>query len=112
MDLKEIQDLKAQFEKSRGWDKFAASQVFVHLIEELGEISRYISLEEGYKPNGLGHKAPSDINLQREFAQAFSLFIQIANHFDVDLEKAVHEELKIMEKRFPADEWLDYMKKR
>ena len=112
MELKELQELKSEFEKSRGWDKFPASQVFVHLIEELGEISRFISFEEGYKPEGIGHKAPSLNDLSREFAQSFSLFIQLANHFKIDLESAVLEELKIMESRFPAEKWRDYMSKR
>ncbi len=112
MHLNEIQGLKSDFEKSRGWDKFRASQVFTHLIEELGEISRHISFEEGYKPDGLGHNAPSKDALSREFAQAFSLFVQLANHFQIDLESAVLSEMKIMESRFSADEWKEYMKDR
>ena len=69
MHLREIQNLKSEFEKARGWDKFPASQVFTHLIEELGEISRHISVEEGYKKVGLGHDAPKETELRREFAQ-------------------------------------------
>ncbi|MFW9918850.1 MAG: hypothetical protein ACFFED_04575 [Candidatus Thorarchaeota archaeon] len=110
MHLKEIQAKKAEFERSRGWDKFHASQVFVHLIEELGEISRHISAEEGYKPDGIGHNAPTKEGLSREFAQSFSLFVQLANHFGIDLESAVLKELEIMEERFPASEWKEYMK--
>lgn len=112
MELKELQELKSEFEKSRGWDRFPASQVFVHLIEELGEISRFISIEEGYKPEGIGHEAPSVANLSREFAQSFSLFVQLANHFKIDLESAVIEELKIMDSRFPADKWREYMSRK
>jgi len=112
MELKELQELKSEFEKSRGWDRFPASQVFVHLIEELGEISRFISIEEGYKPEGIGHEAPSAANLSREFAQSFSLFVQLANHFKIDLESAVIEELKIMDSRFPADKWREYMSRK
>ena len=62
MHLNEIQGKLDTFEKSRGWDKFPASLVFAHLIEELGEISRYITVEEGYKAIGLGHKAPDKDN--------------------------------------------------
>ena len=40
MHLKEIQVKLDSFDKARGWDKFPASLVFAHLIEELGEISR------------------------------------------------------------------------
>ncbi|MHA2425679.1 MAG: hypothetical protein ACXAEF_12890 [Candidatus Thorarchaeota archaeon] len=112
MHLSHIQKLKAEFEKARGWNKFPASQVFTHLIEELGEISRHISVEEGYKAIGIGHDAPKENELGREFAQSFSLFIQLANHFNIDLESAVLDELEIMSKRFPAEEWIKYMKER
>ena len=112
MDLSEIQKKKAEFEHERGWDKFSPSLIFAHLIEELGEISRHITVEEGYKVVGLGHEAPAESNLSREFAQVFSLFVQLANHFKVDLEKAVVSELELMRERFPAREWSEHMKRR
>jgi NTP pyrophosphatase (non-canonical NTP hydrolase) len=112
MNLDDIQDLLKQFEKARGWDKFPASQVFAHLIEELGEISRHITAQEGYKVEGLGHNIPKREELSREFAQVFSLFLQLANHFNIDLEKSVLLELKLMKKRFPEDKWYSYMKDR
>ena len=112
MDLSEIQKKKAEFERERGWDKFSPSLIFTHLIEELGEISRHISVDEGYKVVGLGHEAPTESNLSREFAQVFSLFVQLANHFKVDLEKAVISELELMRERFPAKEWSEHMKRR
>jgi len=110
--LREIQQRMLEFERARGWDKFLASQVFAHLIEELGEISRYITVEEGYKVVGLGHEAPDRSHLPREFAQVFSLFIQLANHFGVDLESAVVREMEIMEERFPAKEWAEEISRR
>jgi NTP pyrophosphatase (non-canonical NTP hydrolase) len=112
MDLKHIQNLLKQFEEARGWDKFPSSQVFAHLIEELGEISRYITTEEGYKVVGLGHEQPKKDELSREFAQVFSLFIQLANHFDVDIESSVLSELEYMKERFPEGKWKSYMNNR
>lgn len=112
MQLKDIQAKLDTFEKSRGWDNFPASLVFTHLIEELGEISRYITVEEGYKAIGLGHKAPEKAELHREFAQVFSLFAQLANHFEINLEESILSELSIMEERFSAKEWSRYMKNR
>ncbi len=109
VELRELQKRLYEFDERRGWNKFPASQVFTHLIEELGEISRYITTEEGYKVVGLGHEKPQENQIGREFAQVFSLFMQLANHFDVDLETAVLRELEIMEKRFPADAWTKYM---
>lgn len=112
MHLKEIQGKLDAFNKARSWDKFPASLVFSHLIEELGEISRYITVEEGYKVIGLGHDAPDKNELHREFAQVFNLFTQLANHFNIDLESSVLSELKLMDERFSAEEWSEHMKDR
>jgi NTP pyrophosphatase (non-canonical NTP hydrolase) len=112
MDLKDIQNLLRQFEEARRWEKFPASQVFAHLIEELGEISRHITTEEGYKVGGLGHELPKNEELSREFAQVFSLFIQLANHFNIDIESSVLSEIERMKERFPIDQWQTYMKNR
>jgi NTP pyrophosphatase (non-canonical NTP hydrolase) len=112
MHMKEIQEKLDSFEKARGWNKFPASLVFTHLIEELGEISRYITVEEGYKAIGLGHKAPANEELHREFAQVFNLFAQLANHYKINLETSILSELAIMEERFSAREWSEYMKNR
>ena len=101
MDLKKLQKIAEEFDKKRNWHKFRASNVFVHLIEELGEIGRHISFEEGYKKEGFGNSPNiSKEELRREFGQVFKLFIQLANHYRIDLEKALLEELKSMEKRF------------
>ena len=112
MHLKEIQQKLDEFDKSRGWDKFPASLVFAHLIEELGEISRHITVDEGYKVIGLGHEAPNKDELHREFAQVFNLFTQIANHYNIDLESSILSELEIMEDRFPAEKWTRHMNDR
>ncbi|MGY5858599.1 MAG: hypothetical protein RTU63_04460 [Candidatus Thorarchaeota archaeon] len=112
MHLKEIQKKLDDFDKARGWDKFPASLVFAHLIEELGEISRHITVDEGYKVIGLGHEAPNKDELHREFAQVFNLFAQIANHYNIDLESSILSELEIMEERFPAEEWRNHMNDR
>ncbi|MGY5878828.1 MAG: hypothetical protein RTV31_01200 [Candidatus Thorarchaeota archaeon] len=109
MHLKEIQKKLDAFDKARGWDKFPASLVFAHLIEELGEISRHITVDEGYKVIGLGHEAPNKDELHREFAQVFNLFAQIANHYNIDLESSILSELEIMEERFPAEKWTRHM---
>ena len=100
MNLKEMQKTKKEFDKKRGWDRHRASNVFVHLVEELGEIGRHINYEEGYKEKG---KNSPDINrkeLEREVAQTLMLLLQLANHYKIDLEKSFAGELKIMEKRF------------
>jgi len=68
------------------------------LIEELGEIGRHINFEEGYKKKSFGNN-PEKKELKREFAQVLKLFVQLANLYQIDLEKAFTEEIKLMEKR-------------
>jgi NTP pyrophosphatase (non-canonical NTP hydrolase) len=111
MDLAEIQRTQERFIAERGWEKFPASQVFTHLVEEVGEIGRHILYEEGYKVRGLGHESECK-DIGREFAQSFNLFLQLAQHFRIDLEKEWAAELALMEKRFPKEKWKEHMGKR
>lgn len=109
MHLSEIQLEKRRFDEERRWDVFSASQVFVHLVEEIGEIGRSILYAEGYKKGGLGHaNAPSEVH--REYAQSFSLLIQLANMQGINLEAAYLEEMRIMKRRFPVKAWRKYVK--
>ncbi len=107
MHLSTIQRQKKEFEKERGWDKFSAAEVFVHLVEEIGEIGRCILYDSGYKKEGLGHSGPPR-EVEREFAQSLSLLIQLANRQKIDLERAYIAELALMKKRFLAKEWKAY----
>ncbi|MBI4176140.1 MAG: hypothetical protein HY518_02970 [Candidatus Aenigmarchaeota archaeon] len=101
MDLSKIQKMKSEFDRERGWDKSRASNVLVHLLEELGEVGRFVNFEEKYKTREIGHEhGISREELGREFAQSFMLFLQLANHYGIDLERAFADEIKIMEKRF------------
>jgi len=110
MRISEAQKKILEFERRRRWDKFSESQIFTHLVEEVSEIGRHILVREGYKAPGLGHKLPED-EVWREFGQAFSLFLQLANRFDVDLEEAFSRELERMEERFPPEKWKSYLEK-
>lgn len=102
MDLKEIQDRFYDFLKQRNWLDFSANDVLIHLYEELSEIGNYLLFKSEYKTD-VGHKRPNIEDLPREFAQAFSLFLQLCIYLEVDLEEAWNKEIIRMEKRFPID---------
>jgi NTP pyrophosphatase (non-canonical NTP hydrolase) len=109
MNLSQLQHQKKKFDEERRWDAFPASQVFVHLVEEVGEIGRNILYTEGYKKGGLGHSAaPREV--EREYAQSLSLLLQLANMQGIDLEKVYSNEMRIMRRRFPAKAWRNYVK--
>lgn len=109
LKLSELQRKVDEFEKARGWETFRESLIYAHLIEELTEIGRFILAKEGYKRNDLGH-SPHDENIESEFAQSLTLFVQLANRFGVDLEKALQNELEKMEKRFNPEKWREALK--
>ena len=104
MDLNQIQDIQTKTILERKWDRFNATQIFSHLIEELGEIVSHFLYEEEYKVKGIGH-TENETNLKEEFGQAFNLFLQLAYLAKVDLESAWIEENEKIKLRFPKDEW-------
>ena len=97
MELREIQKLQKNFIYKRKWERFNATQVFSHLIEELGELIQHFLYQEQYKVEGVGHKR-MNTNLSQEFAQAFNLFLQLAIAGDVDLEEAWKQEYETNQK--------------
>ena len=98
-----IQEFKI-FLEERNWLSFSANDVFIHLIEELGEIGKYLLFLSKYKSEGQGHEKPLSSDLSREFAQAFSLFLQLCILLNIDLEEVWLEELEIMKRRFPIND--------
>ena len=104
MELSEIQRVQQQVIEEMKWERFNATQVFSHLIEELGEIVRYFLYEEEYKVKGAGHIGV-DGDIEQEFAQAFNLLLQLANFAGVDLEKAWLKEREEFQKRFNPEQW-------
>lgn len=110
MHLRKIQQIQYEFIKERKWERFNASQVFTHLIEELGEIASYLLYDEKYKIKGAGH-AGVDCSIEQEFAQSFNLFLQLAIKSGIDLEKAWLNENKRNIKRFNPELWQELAKK-
>ncbi|MCF6240890.1 MAG: hypothetical protein L3J74_06040 [Bacteroidales bacterium] len=72
--------------KERGWDKNNVLEIFLLFSEEVGELAKairnrtnlYHEPEKKYKKNELEH----------EFADVFSYLLDLANQFDIDLDKA------------------------
>jgi len=101
MELNEIVEDFRNFLDERGWLSFSPNDVFIHLVEELGEIGKYLLFLSEYKTEEQGHKEPPKENLSREFAQSFSLFLQLCILLDIDIEKAWLNEIETMKDRFP-----------
>ena len=106
MELNEIISNLKLFLEERNWLKYSPNDVFIHLVEELGEIGKHLIFASGYKKKEQGHQKPHSQELSREFAQVFTLFLQLCILHDIDLEEAWVKEMEIMRERFsPIDNY-------
>lgn len=104
MEFNDIINEFKNFLEERGWLSFSPNDVFIHLIEELGEIGKYLLFFSEYKTEKQGHEKPPIENLSKEFAQAFSLFMQLCILLNINLEEVWLEEIKTMKERFPIND--------
>ncbi len=102
LTLEELKSELREFLEERDWLRFSPNEVFIHLIEELGEISKHLLFLSEYKTESMGHKKPDDSQMPREFAQVFNLFLQLCIILDINIEEAWKKEFEIMKKRFPT----------
>jgi NTP pyrophosphatase (non-canonical NTP hydrolase) len=86
--LKDIQLYLKQLCAERGWDKNNYLEIFLLFTEEVGELAHALRNYHGlYKERGRDYDNVRE-NLEDEFADVFNYFLDLANYFDVDLEKA------------------------
>jgi|TARA_Y100000310_G_C20487926_1_gene717738 NTP pyrophosphatase (non-canonical NTP hydrolase) len=94
MELNEIQEkIKEYFEKSgfEIWPKFA---ILARLEEEISEIGRTISVDEGLREKW----KVDNMNYTDEFGDALFQLIHLANQCDVDINEALKHVLKKYQK--------------
>ncbi|MFH0936052.1 MAG: MazG nucleotide pyrophosphohydrolase domain-containing protein [Candidatus Woesearchaeota archaeon] len=94
MELNEIQKkVKEYFEKtgSEVWPKFA---ILARLEEEISEIGRIISVDEGLREKW----KVDNMNYTDEFGDALFQLIHLANQCDVNISEALKQVLKKYQK--------------
>lgn len=95
MNLQGYQQLIGTLARERGYESETPSEVFMLLVEEVGELGKAIRKESGMKISEHSKKH----ELEHELADVFWLVIDLANRFDIDLEKAFEEKEAINQKR-------------
>jgi NTP pyrophosphatase (non-canonical NTP hydrolase) len=94
--LKDLQQYIKEVCKERGWDKNNHLEIFLLFTEEIGELAKAIRKRQGlYDEEVKANK----FQLEEEFADVFSYLLDLANYFEVDLEKAFREKDKINSER-------------
>ncbi len=80
-----IKELAAE----RGWDKNSPLEIFLLFSEEIGELAKAIRNRINlYHEPGKKYK---ENELEHEFADVFSYLLDLANQFDIDLDKAFRD---------------------
>ena len=74
--------------KERGWTKDNYSEKFLLFTEEVGELAKAIRKTRGLYQEKTRQK---HVDLEEEFADVLSYLLDLANCFQVDLEKAFRE---------------------
>jgi NTP pyrophosphatase (non-canonical NTP hydrolase) len=82
--------------KERGWVKDTYSEKFLLFIEEVGELAKAMRKTAGLYDEKSKQK---HLELEEEFADVLSYLLDLANYFQIDLERAFREKEKINEGR-------------
>ena len=78
--------------KERGWTKDSYAEKFLLFAEEIGELAKAIRKTQGLYQEKARQKR---VELEEEFADVFSYLLDLANYFQVDLEKAFREKEQV-----------------
>src|SRR5579863_4481229 len=82
--------------KERGWTKDSYAEKFLLFTEEVGELAKAIRNTQGLYQE----KAKQNhLALEEEFADVLSYLLDLANYFQVDLEKAFSEKEQLNAER-------------
>lgn len=84
--IKQSQVFIKELCEARGWDKNSPLEIFLLFTEEVGELAKAIRYQQDIQK-----ESGKDQDLAGEFADVFSYLLDLANHFDIDLEQALRE---------------------
>ncbi len=96
--LKDLQQHIDEVCRERGWDKNTHTEKFLLFVEEVGELAKEIRNTSGlYSKKAKGEEGRA--HLEEEFADVLNYLLDLANTFDVDLEKAYRDKHRVNETR-------------
>lgn len=94
--LKELQGYIALECQERGWTKDSPAEKFVLFIEEVGELAKAMRKAAGLYTE---QAKPQNASLEEEFADVLSYLLDLANCFQIDLERAFRAKEQINQSR-------------
>jgi len=96
-ELKDYQAHVKAFCEANGWTKNSPTELFLLFMEEVGELAKAMrNKQDLYQEEAKKHKK---FELEEEFADVFGYLLDLANYYNIDLEKAYRMKHAINEKR-------------
>ena len=95
--LKDLQSHIKKIGEDRGWDKNNYLEIFLLLSEEFGELAKAVRNHAGLYTEK--NKDNKKYKLEEEFADVLNYLFDLANCFNIDLEKAFRRKDEINAKR-------------
>lgn len=95
---KSVRDLQKHIKKvnfKRGFEDTTVPELFMYLSEEVGEMAKAARQVTKMHTDNASEK----FELSHEMADVFSYLLDLANRFDIDLEKAFWEKEEINKNR-------------
>ncbi|HHY55613.1 MAG TPA: hypothetical protein GYA08_09260 [Chloroflexi bacterium] len=101
MHIREYQTWLSEWDKARTWEQVTLSHTMLHVIEELGEVSKLVQMIEGYRS-----PSPDDLEqLRAELALELSdlqvMIFKLAYLCGIDMEEAMMRGQQKADARFP-----------
>ena len=98
-NLADLQSYIKDLCDERGWDDNTHLDIFLLFAEEVGELAKAIRNTTRLHVDEEKKVEDTRAELEGEFADVLSYLLDLANHFDVDLEKAIREKQEANQKR-------------
>lgn len=99
MEIKELQDIIIQFREDRNWQQFhSLKDLLLGLNIECSELSELFLWKSETEI-----KTVERSKIENEIADIYIMVNYLSKHFEIDLEKAVLEKIKINDQKYPID---------
>ena len=95
--LSDLQDYIKQVADERGWNKNNYLEIFLLFSEEVGELAKAIRNKTGLYAEENIKKKKTEI--ENEMADVLNYLLDLANYFDIDMEKAFRDKDNINARR-------------
>ncbi len=102
MEIREFQNWLHGWDEERGWNEVDPVHTLVHVMEEIGEVSRRVLTLEGYKPTS---KSRDEVvaELSEEIGDLMTMIFKLAYQYGVDVESALERNMVKVNDRFPLE---------